>query len=222
MQSSVKPNRFYIGSAMVIGKRWEQHLGKLKNNKHHSQKLQRHYNKYGKNDLIFSIIVGCDKSDLITTEQYFIDTYDPYFNGRKQAFTNGGFKLTDEQRGKISDSIKGEKNHNYGKHFSNEHRRKLSEAKKGISVNKGHKHTEETKRKISEAKKGKLNPHKGNRPSDAGILIIKEKLKGRIPWNKGKSNPHKGYPHSDEQKKKVSESLREYNRLKRMELIVVN
>lgn len=204
---------------MNIYKRWEYHLRNLHRNKHHSQKLQRHYNKYGKNDLIFSILIGCDKNELIDMEQYFIDSYNPYFNGSKKAYNNGGFKLTDEAKRKISEAFKGEKNPNYGKKFSEEHRRKLSEAKKGISVNKGHKHTEETKRKISESKKGKPgHSHKGKRPSEEMIAQIKRKLKGRVPWNKGKENPHKGYTHSDEQKEKVSESLREYNRIKRMKI----
>ena len=147
IQSLIHPNRCYIGSALNITKRWEQHLRSLKYNKHHSQKLQRHFNKYGKNDLIFSILIGCDKIDLITTEQYFIDSYNPYFNGCKKAGSNGGFNLTEEQRKKISKAVSGENNPNYGKHFSEEHRSKISESKKGISINKGRIHTQARKKK---------------------------------------------------------------------------
>lgn len=43
-----------------------------------------------------------------------------------------------------------------GKHLTEEHKRKISEAKKG--KNKGKHHTEETKRKIGEAIKGKNHP----------------------------------------------------------------
>ena len=50
----------------------------------------------------------------------------------------------------------GEKHWNYGNHWSEETRKKISESNKGhIPRNKGLPHTEETKRKISEAKKGK-------------------------------------------------------------------
>ena len=55
IKSKVKPERIYIGSSVNIQERWRKHINYLKNNKHQSIKLQRHYNKYGKNDLVFSI-----------------------------------------------------------------------------------------------------------------------------------------------------------------------
>jgi group I intron endonuclease len=72
IQSLINPKRIYIGSAINFTNRRSTHLNHLKNNKHHSQKLQRHYNKYGKDDLKFSLLLGCNKEDLIKTEQYFI------------------------------------------------------------------------------------------------------------------------------------------------------
>jgi hypothetical protein len=159
---------------MDIHKRWEQHLFYLSRNKHHSQKLQRHFNKYGKNDLVFSIIVGCDKLDLITTEQYFIDSYKPYFNGRLKAFNNGGFKLTDKSRKNISDSMKGEKHPGFGKHRSEETKQKISKSKMGIVVNLGRTHSEETKRKISKTKTGCKNPHIGVPHSDETKEILRQ------------------------------------------------
>ena len=77
--SLVKPDRCYIGSSQDIYKRWERHLVELQKNKHHCQKLQRHFNKYGKNDFQFSILLGCNIADLVSTEQYFIDIYLPLF-----------------------------------------------------------------------------------------------------------------------------------------------
>jgi len=56
----------------------------------------------------------------------------------------------------------GEKNHNYGKHHSEETKEKMSESRKGIYVGEkapmyGKKFSEEHKRKIGEAQLGKLN-----------------------------------------------------------------
>ena len=106
IQSKVKPERVYIGSAVSIPERWGNHLYRLARNDHHSIKLQRHYNKYGKNDLVFSIIVGCDKDDLIVTEQFYIDAYNPWFNICSKAGSLLGFKHSEETKKKMSESAK--------------------------------------------------------------------------------------------------------------------
>jgi len=138
IQSTINPARCYIGSAINISKRWWRHLQQLRDNNHHSKKLQRHYNKYGKNDLVFSIIIGCDKDDLITTEQFFIDSLKPYFNSCKIAGSQLGMKQSDESNQKRRKALLGEKNHNYGKHWSKETLTKQKESQKGKKAwNKG-------------------------------------------------------------------------------------
>lgn len=37
-------NKMYIGQSINIERRWEEHKEELKNNKHHSYKLQSDYN----------------------------------------------------------------------------------------------------------------------------------------------------------------------------------
>ena len=54
-----------------------------------------------------------------------------------------------EFRFMMSEAFKGENNPNYGKTFSEEHRRKLSEARKGKQPMKGKHHIESTKQQIS-------------------------------------------------------------------------
>jgi group I intron endonuclease len=127
IQSKIKPERIYIGSAVDIGHRWNEHLRKLRNGKHINPKLQHHYNKYGKNDLIFSILIGCAKDDLITIEQFYIDSKKCWFNLCPKAGSSLGLKRSEESRKKRSEDSKGEKNHFYGKSHSeesNERRRK--------------------------------------------------------------------------------------------------
>jgi predicted DNA-binding protein (MmcQ/YjbR family) len=51
IQSVIKPERIYIGSAKNIRIRWNIHTSNLKLNRHENKKLQNHYNKYGVNDL---------------------------------------------------------------------------------------------------------------------------------------------------------------------------
>ena len=80
IQSLIKPDRIYIGSAMNIPKRWSYHRVDLRNNRHGNDRLQNHFNKYGESDLQFSVLLECSKEQLITREQDFIDALNPYFN----------------------------------------------------------------------------------------------------------------------------------------------
>lgn len=183
IKSISNPTRFYIGSAKNISKRWKIHLFDLQNNRHHSKKLQRHFNKYGEADLIFSVLLGCDKEDLLKTEQYFLDSYSPYFNTCKIAGSplgtkrgrpwNYGKKLSDEYRKKLSESHMGQNPWNkglsgvYSEEYLNERHHKFPKGKSSWNKGKHYKNpkmigntnskgrilTEEHKRKIGEANK---------------------------------------------------------------------
>lgn len=158
IQSIKKSERCYVGSAINIHLRWLSHLSNLKMNKHHSQKLQNHYNKYGKNDLVFSVIIGCDKDDLLTTEQFFIDSLNPYFNINKIAqsiaMINVGRKHTKEHNDKIAKAQMGEKNSFFNKHHTKESNAKRTEWNKLHPITpKIREKQNESRRKSREAKK---------------------------------------------------------------------
>jgi len=107
-------SRKYIGSTIDFKKRKICHLKTLKKNKHHSIKLQRFYNKYGKDFLIFKFIEYCDfnKKDLIEREQFYINFYNSYkkgFNSKPFADNSLGVKLTKKAKMKISVANKGNK-----------------------------------------------------------------------------------------------------------------
>jgi group I intron endonuclease len=106
IKSIIKPERSYIGSAVRIDLRWNLHLSRLRRNIHDNKKLQSHFNKYGESDLQFSILLGCEKEDLIKIEQYFIDSYNPWFNHCKIAGNKLGVKTSDETKEKMSKSQK--------------------------------------------------------------------------------------------------------------------
>ena len=94
-------SRSYIGSSENIYRRWNHHINNLLKNKHHSIILQRHVNKYGINDLAFSILEICNDSNLIEREQIYINNNKPYFNIRKIAESNKGIKRSDETKEKL-------------------------------------------------------------------------------------------------------------------------
>lgn len=80
IQSLTEPDRIYVGGSHNIKQRSKEHLAMLQTNRHHSPKLQNHYNKYGEQDLCFSVLCVCDEDDLLLQEQYYITTLKPWFN----------------------------------------------------------------------------------------------------------------------------------------------
>jgi group I intron endonuclease len=154
IQSKLKPNRIYIGSAFDITQRWRSHLSLLRNNKQVNKKLQNHFNKYGEADLCFTILLGCEKIDLLKIEQYFIDSYKPYFNICLKAESQFGLKRSAKTKLRISKSKKGSVPWNKGKKgiYSADTLLKMS------AWQKGGKHSDESNKKISASMTGK--PHK--------------------------------------------------------------
>lgn len=127
IQSIIKPERIYIGSSIDITKRWKEHLRNLNKNKHHSIKLQNHYNKYTKEDFIFIVLEVCIPEFLIVREQYYINSLNPWFNICQVAGSILGIKRSPEYCKKHSINSKGNKNGFYGKHHSEESKRKKRE-----------------------------------------------------------------------------------------------
>ena len=122
-----------------------------------------------------------------------------------------GKQLSDETKRKISEAEKGEKNPFYGKHHSDETKRKLSESKKGKYCGEKNpfydkKHSKETKRKISDANKGKQHSKETKRKISEAIKGEKNPFYGKGYTILGEKNPFYGKHHSDETKRKLSES----------------
>lgn len=196
ISSITKPERFYIGSSVNIRKRWREHLWLLKINDHHSKKLQRHFDKYGESDLLFSILLSCEKEDLLKIEQYFLDSYNPYFNGSKTAGSCLGFKHSDESKQKMRERRLGHKH-------SEESKQKMRESKMGnIPWNKGKKMpaiSQETRQKMSKIRKGMVSNFKGKRHTEESLRKMQDTHKGPRPWMIGT----KKAPHTEDAKRKM-------------------
>jgi len=74
-------NKVYIGSSVNIQSRLKTHKHSLLNNKHHSLKLQRSYNKHGIEIFSFEILELCDKKDLEKNEKEWINHFNSFNNG---------------------------------------------------------------------------------------------------------------------------------------------
>jgi group I intron endonuclease len=154
--------KVYVGSTVNFYDRIKKHRANLKNDKHHSIKLQRACNKYGFENLEFIIIEFCGKDKLIESEQFWINHFDSYhqgYNSTPNAKNCLGYKQTEEHKKNISNGLKGYKRSeenienmrlaNKGKILSEETKNKLS------IINTGKIHSEETKNKLSIINKGK-------------------------------------------------------------------
>jgi group I intron endonuclease len=81
-----------VGSALYIEQRWNQHKSDLARSTHTNRYLQRSWNKYGPEAFVWEILERVDPDDLITREQYFMDTL-------KADIRASGFNLRVASRG---------------------------------------------------------------------------------------------------------------------------
>jgi group I intron endonuclease len=118
----------YVGSAVAVSRRWRAHRNALVKKCHHSTRLQRAYSKYGSDAFDWEIVQFVENKDsLIEREQFWIDFFRPAYNGRPIANSPLGTKHSPETRAKMSESAK-------KRGFSEEHKRNISLAKKGVST----------------------------------------------------------------------------------------
>lgn len=157
-------NKMYIGSSNNITQRLSTHKKALVLGKHKNPKLQRAWNKYGAQQFKFEDIFECADCLLLTMEQLYIDAMwgESCYNLNKVA---------------------GKPPSNKGKKFSEEHKQRIRESRKGISTGPC---SEERKQKLSKLYKGRK--------------IFSAETKRKISESK------KGKKHSDETRRKISET----------------
>lgn len=167
---NISNNKIYIGSAKRFVHRKRNHFNDLIKNKHHSDKLQKSYNKYGKDNFIFKMIEYVnDVNELIKREQYYIDILKPEYNIAKTAGSSLGCKRSEKTKQILRElnelGIIGRR----GMKNSAEHNRKTSEGRIGM------KFSDETRKKQSIKRLGVPAWNKGTK--GMGLTTA---------WNKGK------------------------------------
>jgi group I intron endonuclease len=193
--------RVYIGSAVDFKKRWRQHRNDLNSGRHHSQKLQRAWNKYGEDAFVFAVVeIVFDESELLTREQAWIDFWDSSKHGYNISPTAGncrGVVPSEAARAHMSEA---QRRRGKRKPHSEESKRKMSIALKGRVI------SESARAAISRAHKGRAksptecqNISKGKK----GKHLSEEHCKALSTAHTGKGNalkthcPH-GHPYSTE------------------------
>jgi group I intron endonuclease len=167
--------KMYIGKTNNMYMRMAQHKNAAKRGV--KRKICTAIRKYGFDAFDLKILEQTDSEEkCFDLEMYYIIQYNTIQDGYNMTLGGegpSGNKQTKEANLKRSKALKGRKNGPLTK----EHKRKLSEAHKGLDNHqKGRIVSEETRKKISQANKGRH-----------WTTEAKKKLLGRIPWNKGLS-----------------------------------
>lgn len=154
----------YIGSAVNIRCRWNEHRSDLRNGKHHSRVLLAAWTKYGEGAFKFSVLMFCGRSELILYEQMAMDCFKPEYNSVSTAGNTLGRKHSDETKAKIAakatgrvrsrESIEQGAAKRRGVKLSPSHRATLLGNKRAAGL----KHTDEWKRENSIRNTGAKRP----------------------------------------------------------------
>jgi len=194
---NLKNGKKYIGQSVDLEKRKYEHFSSLKGNYHSNTHLQNSYNKYGKKNFKFRILLYCEPFELTRYEQFFVDYYTPelLYNVRLECVdSNLGMKHTEEARKRMSEAKHGKNHPNYGKrgkdapmygkHHSEETKEKISNALSGENSPMYRKYlSKETKRKMSIAQRGENNPMYGKHRSEETKRKLFEANSGENCYN---------------------------------------
>lgn len=170
-------NKIYIGSSNNLKDRKRRHFNGLNSGTSPNKKLQRSYNKHGKESFEFQILLYCDPENLIFYEQLLLDNENKsnLYNLKTTAKSTLGYTHTEESIKKMSQAQKKIPGPFKGMFRSEKVKQKMSISLKGKPAwNKGLKISEEQKQKISEARKGRITSNKLNAES---VKVIRFMLK---------------------------------------------
>lgn len=146
----------YVGqTTQALEERWRLHLSERSG----CLALKSAIDKYGKDNFIIEPLMSCNSlEELDKSESSAIQSlntlspagYNLTTGGERPSFSaesrlkmskSGKVRksISSDTRNKLSERMKGEKNHNFGKKFSADYRKKLSVSRAGKSPRKGHK-----------------------------------------------------------------------------------
>lgn len=140
----------YVGSSVNIERRHTQHFYLLGVGRHHSRYLQAAWNKYGKNQFSFELIIECFEYELEIQEQVYIDKLHPVYNVNPCAGLTRERRHTEESRKRMSQARK-------GWHPSLFLIDMVRNRMMGNTYRQGMLHSKESKQKMSEATRGERN-----------------------------------------------------------------
>ena len=117
----------YVGmTSKEPKKRWENGLSGYRNNQQMYNDIKNSdWNKDWEHNILGKFE---DKQEALNIEEMFIWLFDSTNEGyNTSTYGRSSYKRTEEHKKKISEALSGEKNPNFGKHLSEEHKNKIRE-----------------------------------------------------------------------------------------------
>jgi hypothetical protein len=170
----------YVGSTVSFRKRWAEHQRGLRRGAHHSRALLRAWQKYGEDSFAFRVLEECPADRMVAREQDAFDRLQPEYNICKSAGSSLGVRPSDDVRQKMSaaqrrrySSLSDGERRSQAAHLCDpEMQRRAATARIGVKYSP---RSAEHRRKISEAKRGKPNyRQRGKIVSEATRQKIRE------------------------------------------------
>lgn len=152
---NLKNGKSYIGMTSREPKyRWNNGNGYKNNSKMWKDIQNSDWNKDWEHNIIGKFE---DKQEALNAEEMFIWLFDSTNEGyNTSTYDSSHYKRTEKTRKKISEALSGEKAYWYGKHHSEESKKRISDNHADFSGEKhpmfGKHHSEETKKKMSESR----------------------------------------------------------------------
>lgn len=168
-------DKCYIGSALKLNRRVNEHLSGLRRRKHSSIKLQHAFDKYGEECFSYRPIIVCRPQDLIMYEQLAIDHYKACANGyniRPKAESCLGVKHSEKSKENFRRGAQGR----VMPPMSDEAKRNKSIAAKNRVVRNPRVYTEEQKQRAREIA---ITRFKGEKLTEAHKQKLREAKLGR-------------------------------------------
>lgn len=165
----------YVGiTTKTINDRWKEHCNKRKTTR---SLIKNAIYKYGKESFVIGEIEQQDSIEsLFEREKFWIVTLNShYIEGFGYNMTYGGdgnlgYRFTDEQRKRMSESRRGESNGFFGKVHSDEIKKKFSQQRKGRKL------TQEWKDAIGRGQSGKVNSSETRAKMSASKIHTKKPI----------------------------------------------
>ena len=193
-------NKKYVGitSQNPPEKRWDEGRG-YHRNKHFTSAIKKYGWDNFEHEIVADELTASEAEDMECSLIQEYNTMDQRYGYNLTSGGEVGKIYSEEARRNISLSLRGEKHPNYGKHHSEETKRKIAEGNKGKIV------SEETRKKMSEINKGRTY-------SEEYKQRMSETLKGRIFSEEHRQHLREaleGREFSEEHKSKLSEAAKE-------------